>query len=202
MNNIYDVSMDGIGKIVGGNYKDVSVQGIGTIIGDIKGENISIEGVGSSNGSIDCNSLEVQGTFKCKGNVEALDEIKVSGLLTIKGNCQCRDLYSNGKLDIDELLSADKITLIIEATNKIKEIGGEDVKVIAGSKSIFEGIFYNKKLVSDSIEGDNIILENTECKIVRGHNVTINKGCIIDTVEYSGEILIDKNSKVNNIVEV
>lgn len=202
MDKIYDIKIDGIGKITGGSYKDIRVEGIGTIDGDIKGENIIVEGVGKATGNINCNYLNVEGKFKCRGNIEVTEKIKISGYITISGSCQCREVYSDGKLDIDELLSADKITLIIEATNRIKEIGGEDIRVIAAGKSVFEGIFYTKKLISDSIEGDNIILENTECKIVRGNNVTINRGCSIDIVEYSGKILIDEKSKVKNIIKI
>lgn len=202
MEKIYDASIEGIGKIIGGNYKNVSIEGIGTIQGDIKAEKIEIEGIGTAKGNINCDSFNVSGVLKCLGNVEVIEKTKISGYVTIKGSCQCRELYSDGKLDIDELLSADKVTLIIEATNKIKEIGGEEIKVIGGSKSIFEGIFYSKILVSDFIEGDNITLEKTECKVVRGHNVIINRDCNIDRVEYSGEISIDKRSKVNNIVKI
>lgn len=202
MDQIYDIKIEGVGKIAGGTYKDVRIEGVGTIYGDIKGENIKVEGVGTSKGNITCNNLNVSGKVKCTGNVEVLDKVKISGYVTIQGNCQCGEVYSDGKLDVKELLSADKITLIIEATNKIKEIGGEDITILAGGKSIFEGIFYNKKLVSDSIEGDNITLENTECRTVRGHNVKINRGCNIDRLEYSGEVVIDKNSKVNNVVKI
>lgn len=202
MDNIYDISIEGIGNVGGGCYKDIKVEGIGTILGDVKGEKISVEGVAKAEGFIKCNDLNVEGKLRCKGTVEVSDRARITGYMSISGDLQCREVFSDGKLCVSNLLSADKVFLSLCSKNKIKEIGGEEITVISERKSIFQGILYSNKLESYSIEGDRIVLENTECTIVRGHNVTINRGCNIESVEYTGEIFVDDRSQVKNIVKL
>lgn len=197
-----DIKMEGIGQITGGSYNNIKIEGISTIMGDIKGVRMVIEGVAKARGSIRLNSLNIEGKFNCQGNIDVSQRVNVSGYISIDGNCQCGELFSDGKIMVRGLLSADKIVLEITASNEIKEIGGEEIRVTEGKKSIFQGLFYTNKLVSNSIEGDNIYLENTECSIVRGRNIKINKGCTIDRVEYSGEISIDNRSTVKNLVKI
>jgi hypothetical protein len=53
---------------------------------------------------------------------------------------------------------------------------------------------------SDLIEGDDIDLRFSQVKLVRGHNVTIGKGCRIDKVEYTGSLNIIDNGVVKEEV--
>jgi cytoskeletal protein CcmA (bactofilin family) len=48
----------------------------------------------------------------------------------------------------------------------------------------------------DTIEGDEIYLENTKADIVRGKHVTIGHGCRIERVEYSEELIIEEDAHV------
>ena len=52
----------------------------------------------------------------------------------------------------------------------------------------------------DGLEGDEIELENTDANIVRGINVRILKGCTINKIEYTGEVEVDKDSMVKELV--
>jgi cytoskeletal protein CcmA (bactofilin family) len=45
-------------------------------------------------------------------------------------------------------------------------------------------------LEADTIEGDEIFLENTKARVVRGKKVQIGEGCEIETVEYSESVEI------------
>ncbi|MNR67595.1 hypothetical protein D3C85_1916860 [compost metagenome] len=45
------------------------------------------------------------------------------------------------------------------------------------------------------IEGDDIYLENTRAKVVRGNQVVIGPGCEIDLVEY--KVLLEKKKGAN-----
>ena len=42
-----------------------------------------------------------------------------------------------------------------------------------------------KRLTAETIEGDVVWLENTTAKVVRGKNVTVGPGCVVDLVEYA-----------------
>ena len=57
-------------------------------------------------------------------------------------------------------------------------------------------LILRRELTTNLIEGDEIYLQNTNAKIVRGINITIGEGCNIGLVEYSGEIIISSESIV------
>ncbi len=55
---------------------------------------------------------------------------------------------------------------------------------------------HEKELTVDVIEGDDVYLENTMAKIVRGNNVTIGSGCKIELVEYKGSFKQDGGAEI------
>ncbi|MBQ1770201.1 MAG: hypothetical protein IIZ99_05765, partial [Turicibacter sp.] len=52
------------------------------------------------------------------------------------------------------------------------------------------------RLIANEIEGDDLELMLTEAKVVRGDCVKIGPGSIIDVLEYSSVVEIDKTAKV------
>ncbi len=137
------------------------------------------------------NYIEILGDMKISKNIY-FDNLKVLGKTEIKGNCEGNYFYNKGEVRIDGLLSADKIEIVPKRSSIIEEIGGSEIIIKkAGYIDILGG-----KVTSKLIEGDNIILENTICNIVRGHDINILSGCSIDKIEYTGKLTIDKKSKV------
>ena len=202
MSRIYDINLEGIGKINGGHYKDIKISGIGTILNDITCEKVLLEGVCKVNGNINCTDISIEGTFNSNGKVEAHEKILVKGHIKLGESIQSREVSISGKFEINGLLSGDEIKILFIGKNRVKEIGGEVITVLQEKKSFLNGTILPNKLVSDSIEGDIIVLENTECNIVRGQNITIKSGCKINRIEYTGEIEIDKNSKVESVIKL
>lgn len=202
MKELYDVKLEGIGKVNGGNYKNIKISGMGGILGDINGEIVTIEGTCKADGSIKCININVEGILEVAGSIEVNDKIYISGVTKIEGDFQGREAHINGKIDVKGLFSADKINILLVGKNKIKEIGGEVISVLEERRSFINGIIIPNRLISDSIEGDVITLENTVCEMVRGHNVTIKGGCKIENIEYTGDITIDVKSKVENVTKV
>ena len=135
--------------------------------------------------------IKIMGSINLDKNIY-FDIINVLGEIKIIGNCEGNYFYSKGIAKIKGLLSAEKIEIVPKEISEIEEIGGSEM-IIRKSRgiSILKG-----KVISKLIEGDNIILENTNCNIVRGHDINILSGCTIDKIEYTGELTIDKNSKV------
>lgn len=202
MNKLHDISLDGIGKINGGEYKDIKISGVGTILNNITCENITLEGVSKVNGNINCNNISIEGTFNSSGSIEANEKVNISGYLKLGENIQGSEVNIDGKIEVKGLLSGDKIKILFIGKNKVKEIGGEEITVFPAKKSFINGTLLPNKLVSDSIEGDIIILENTECDIVRGKKVTIKSGCKIKKVEYTDEIYVDEKANVENVIKL
>lgn len=202
MNKLHDINLDGIGSINGGNYRNIKMTGVGTILNDITCESIIFEGVSKVTGNIKCRDAAIEGTFNCRGSIEANDVIKINGYSKIDENIQGREVNIDGQLEVKGLLSGDKIKILFLGRNKIREIGGEEIIILQEKKSLVAGLIRPNKLISDSIEGDTIILENTDCDIVRGKNVTIKGVCKIRKIEYEEEIHIDERSNVESIVKI
>lgn len=80
-----------------------------------------------------------------------------------------------------------------------EELGriGEEVE-----RAVGEGLGYafgwerSGYLEADSIEGDEIFLENTKARVVRGKKIQIGEGCEIETVEYSESVEIAPGAQV------
>jgi hypothetical protein len=51
---------------------------------------------------------------------------------------------------------------------------------------------------ADTIEGDEIFLENTHARIVRGKKITIGEGCEIEMVEYSESLEVSPKARVKH----
>jgi hypothetical protein len=138
------------------------------------------------------NKIKVLGEANFEKNL-SFEELSVLGELRVYNNCEGNSFNSRGLLKIDGLLSAENIIINPHhAISTINEIGGS--KIIIKKKGLFS--FKESIVISNLIEGDYIELENTQCKIVRGHDVKILGNCKIDKVEYTGTLTIDKNSIV------
>lgn len=181
----------------------IKISGSGSFNSSVKSKELCVSGDGSFQGDIKAEIIKISGDSNIKGNV-SFSNMKICGGVEIQGNCEGNEFIGRGAGTIGGLLSADKIDLKVADTWKIKEIGGEEIKVTKENikKFLFlTFVFRNKgKLVCDSIEGDNINLEYTECNIVRGHNIIIGEGCSIKKIEYSGNLTIDEKSTVGEKV--
>lgn len=202
MGSLYDVNVEGIGKVGGGRYKDVNVEGITTILDSIDAENIAAEGTLKVNGNITCTNISCEGMAVFNGSIDAKEHIEFEGVIKVCGNVQGKSIDVEGVLNMDGLLSADSISFEVSRSCNISEIGGSNVKIENNSFHKI-GLFKRKvKVNCKVIEGDNIYLENVECDVVRGKNITIGPGCIIDKIEYSMNIDIDKSSTVMNSIRL
>lgn len=202
MNKLHDINLEGMGKVNGGRYKDIKISGIGTILDDVICEEFCSEGICKIKGKIKCNNISVEGTFNSYGIVEADDKVSIKGQINSKENIQGQEVNIEGKIKTYGLLSGDKIKVVFMGRSYVKEIGGEEISISQNNKSFVNRIIMPNKLTSEFIEGDTIELENTECEIVRGKNITIKSGCSIKKIEYTGEIIIDENSSVEEVIKL
>ncbi len=188
-----NLNLSGIGSAAGGTYDDVLVQGIGKIHGDIDCVRCKLEGVASVFGNIKAQDVHIQGKAKVEGGVAA-DEVKIEGDVFVGGNCEAESFDAAGGFTVDGLVSADQVSIRLYGPAKIREIGGETIRVMKGHGF---GLFSRfKKLSTESVEGDDVYLEYTKAKVVRGNRVHIGPGCEIDLVEYRGEFRQDEDARV------
>ena len=180
------IKIDGKAKSLGKiKCEELKVDGYFTSYDDINiNTNCVVNGYQEVKGSIKGKYLELNGRLSTEKEIN-FDKVKVNGELITSGDCQCGEFYLDGKANILGLLSGDNLELNISRVNEIKEIGGEKLSV-KRSESSFTFLFFSKerkgKLICNEIEADEIYLEHTECKVVRGRDIEIGDGCIIDTV--------------------
>ncbi|MBE6051649.1 MAG: polymer-forming cytoskeletal protein [Clostridium sp.] len=202
MESLYDVKVEGIGKVKGGIYKNINLEGISNILDNVEANDIHAEGTLKVNGSISCENISCEGMGKFKGNVEVRNHISFEGIMQVLGNIQAKTILVEGVMNSNGLINADAVSMEISRSCNLNEIGGSSIKI--SSNSFHKRFWINRKVKISCkiIEGDNIYLDNVNCDVVRGKNITIGKGCNIANIECSGNLDINKESKVINIVRV
>jgi hypothetical protein len=131
-----------------------------------------------------------------------------------EGVLECDRLYSFDLLDM-EGVSADYIYIHPYAESKLQQVMGSDIVITEVfpaddifttiPKSVNIGLYKRVAegpagiLELESIEGDNICIDHVKAKIVSGDNITIGDYCIIDRVEYKGNIQVSTNASVKEL---
>jgi cytoskeletal protein CcmA (bactofilin family) len=191
---------NGNGTVYGNvKAKTVEINGSTDIKGSLQAESILIKGGSRIHGDVRFQKLKIEGYFSSDGGLKG-EQVKLNGKMWTNGDCEAESFEADGQFKISGLLNADSIDIKLYGESKAKEIGGETVKVkqkIFGIHKVLKNVF-PVKLVVDTIEGDDIDLESTKAKIVRGNNVRIDSGCDIDLVEYTNDLQQDKKAKVND----
>lgn len=217
---IFDkVSIRGEGTVYGDLESDVvNIYGQGTFRDNVSVGTMKVMGQTDVNGSLNADLLKVYGQLdvskasnikhlKVRGEVDFNhhlngEHVDNKGSLKVNGNVTCDQFLSKGECKIDGLLSAEEINLkLLFTTSRITEIGGGKVSV---NKHNFPyGFSFRAKkahLVTTVVEADDIYLEYTTAKVVRGNNVKIGPGCDIDLVEYRDSIRVSPGSTVRSEV--
>ncbi|WP_105617031.1 hypothetical protein [Vallitalea okinawensis] len=190
-----------------------SLFGTQTVDGNMKAKSVKVRGTDRVKGTLDCEEIHIAGTgiyskirgikkIDTKGVIkiqESLEcnQLEVRGVLEAKEEIAAEKVMLNGSFHVDGLLTGDVIDITLKDKSYAREIGGQTIKVES------KGTLVNKgHLNTESIEGDNIQLESTEAKLVRGKNVIIGSGCVIERVEYKSSVNISSKAKVNEVVQV
>lgn len=179
--------------------KIVGISGSTKIEGNLETEQITVSGSSHILGNVIAKKVKISGSSEIGGNLHA-EDIQISGSTSINGDCEAENFYAKGSFNIGGLLNAGNIEIEMYGRCRVKEIGGESIKVKLGTAHLFSrmiNFFSNaERLVTGVIEGDDIYLENTDAKMVRGNNVTIGPNCNIETVEYRNKVNINENSEI------
>lgn len=212
-----DLIIDGFGSAHGGLFYNMKINGHGTVTGDIdciqftcngiakikgnlKAKNAKVSGVATILGNVEADEIKILGKTDLIGNLEA-EEIKIEGDVAANGNCEAEHFVNKGRFKFEGQLNADMIDITFYGHCQANEMYGKNILVKRGHKNIH---FLNQildtfrsRLSIDTIEGNDIYLEYTHAKEVRGTNVTIGPECEIDYVEYEDTYTEAENTKVN-----
>jgi len=184
--------------------QSLSIQGMSNIAGKLEAARIHIEGTIKIGGRVAFATMNVQGTIQSKRSMNG-EEIRLEGLLKTGGDCEAERFIARGGFKIAGLLNAGQIDIRLFGGSSAQEIGGETIEIRREAQGnflhrLFSYIYhsFSNTLNVDTIEGDDIYLEYTRARTVRGNNVTIGPGCRIDKVEYKNKFHRDSKARVGS----
>ncbi|KYD07463.1 polymer-forming cytoskeletal protein [Saccharococcus caldoxylosilyticus] len=181
--------------------KAAHISGKARITGSLKTEHVKIHGSARMGGDVQCKQFDCHGSANVGGNLSA-DEVHIHGEAAIKGGCDAEQFKARGEFSIGGLLNAETIQIKPFGHCQAKEIGGERIEVKLQGITFLKKLLFHFGLTVESIEGDEIYLEYTSAKAVRGNRVTIGPGCDIEVVEYQDEFQCDPGAKVGTYKKV
>lgn len=167
----------------------------------VKCEEIACTGEIKIDENLACKRLKLQGQMNVKGNISG-ERVTVLGVLDAEGDCEVDELNVNGKVDINGLLNADSITIKVQETSTIQEIGGDRIKIMDKRKASINPFRKISYLETETIEGNTIDINAVKAKVVSGDHITIGEDAEIDRVEYSGTINISPKANVKEVVQI
>ena len=203
------VHASGSAQAMGVESGEIRASGSFRAEGNVKADTIHVSGSGHIDGTVEAGNIHVSGAFYAKGAISA-GEIHTSGSFKTENGVEADKIILAGGASIDGLLNADEINIRLGGNVSIGEIGGEHIYVKKGDHRInltFQFFGLNKRftgnmLKTNSIEGTEVVLENTICPIVRAKNAYIGGGCEIERVEYEETLEIHENATVKEQIKI
>lgn len=189
-----NVNINGIGMVNAGDYDELTINGIGTINGRISCRKLTSYGFTHAEKEVDADVVVTGGYVQFDKKIRSksmnlkeicvfnsdidCEDMKVAGTLTVNGEMNVGDLYVIGSYLKLKDLHADKI--VIEETI----------------------VNYVVKNEVDTIECTSIKADILKCKKLYAKDVILGKDCVVDYLEYSGEINIDSRATVKKMVKI
>ncbi|MCL2866007.1 MAG: hypothetical protein FWE25_10755 [Lachnospiraceae bacterium] len=177
------------------DFKKASILGMAELNGNTVMSKAKITGQCVVNGNAEIEENKLLGSLEIKGDYKG-NSATIKGELAVEGNVEVESFNSSGRFKIDGLLNGEEISINPRfASSFAKEIGGEKI-TICRKAEISLPFTSQGRVETEAIEGNEIYLEYTVAKVVRGTNIEIGPGCEIDLVECSGTYQVDETSVV------
>ncbi|KNF08308.1 hypothetical protein CLPU_8c00730 [Gottschalkia purinilytica] len=190
------------------NVDTFKVYGSSSIEKDIKANEMKIYGDTIIKNNLSVNRLSITGSVSCDKSIKG-ENIDIYGELITDEDLEGENVKVLGAIEVNGLLNAEELLIESYGTSKVKDIGATTISIKENLEmdSLFMKLvrLFKRKtgnLIAETIEGDNIYLEKTTAKIVRGNNIVIGKGCNIELVEYRDSLNITDDAKVDNSKEI
>ena len=187
------------GNIVADRMK---VNGNFNLEGDCRINELTVNGKTEVDGVFECNNVVLRGDMVITKVCQAKD-LKIYGGLSAKADVLGEQMTIEGRIDCKGLLSAEEICLHACENSYCKEIGATKLLVEKPFYHLFWLGFGKKNGLScDLIEADEIKLEYTRAKIVRGKQIQLVKACQVDTLEYSEQYIEGEACEIREVTKV
>jgi len=186
---------------------EVKIAGTQTIEGSLKAKEITSAGSLKVAEDVEAEKFLSRGGFEIGGLLSA-EEIKIElggGKVTEIGGTRIEVRRRGGafwgwrrapRVHIHLERGPEDLSETLESI--FEELGhiGEEVERAVGLGQAFGWSRGSGYLEADTIEGDEIFLENTRARVVRGKKVQIGEGCEIELIEYSESLEIAPGAQV------
>lgn len=179
---------------------EMRISGSAKFSGRVFAEKMSVSGVCKIEEDCEAANLQLSGSMYARKGLRGTNG-SVSGSIYVDGDMEFEQLTISGAAEVSGLMNAESLTIHLGGSCEIGEIGGSEIFVDVPPRhlgflgKLFGGLI-TPTLKCGTIEGERIRLENTTCDTVRGKNVVIGPGCEIGLVEYSDELTVDPDSRV------
>ncbi|MBP1962735.1 hypothetical protein [Paenibacillus aceris] len=178
----------------------MSVVGTCSWTGGVQGNALKISGTVSVSGDAKIGKISGAGTLEARGDLYS-DRLELKGQLVTAGDCEAEEFKIRGMFEVGGLLNAGEMDIKLYRISSAKEIGGEKIRIRRASVLSPYSFFFmpasDAQLTVDVIEGDDIDLEYTKARVVRGNRVTIGAGCEIELVEYKESLQRKKDAVIH-----
>lgn len=184
--------------------KEARIGGICKIGGNCSIDFIEICGQSTIKGNLQADNITLDGKLKCGGKLIECTNFKLSGTIVCEGDLKTSKAVGKGGLVLHKIES-DNIDLTFNKKTTLGEINGKEINLVGSkSKGLISKILSKGGLLVeiDNINGENIVLENIEAKLVKGNNIKIGENCIIQKIEYTGNLEVSSNSKILNKIKL
>ena len=215
-----EVKINGSGRVNGDiQCRGFHANGSSTVEGSLQAELCKVSGSTRIEGGLQADKLVVSGSMKAAGGFRgkdarvdgdakfagpvAAEKVVVHGGMKVEGNLEAEEFRCRGNFHVEGLLNAETVDVVLAGSSEAREIGGGLIRVkrplLANSIGKFvKGLLgVEDHLTTDIIEGDELELEATRARIVRGNRITIGPDCEIGLLEYKSELNRNPNSKIN-----
>lgn len=183
------------------------VSGKLTTEGFIEANELHVSGMCYSD-RLNVKESRISGITTVKNAISA-HQLKVSGVLNAAKMIEAEHLKVTGRLNCEGLINAERVELEAKSGSTFEEIGASEVKIIRYESghpingvltsvinSFTEAFGVNKRVMGKQIEADQIYVESATIQKISGHDIVIGPDCVIDEVEYTGTLVVDKKSTV------
>lgn len=208
--------------------KNFFCSGSAKLNGELRCEGkISASGSFHAKKNISAGEIFASGSVKVDGDCKVKEKLSVSGSCAFAGDIKCNVLKASGrisaknvevenadiegKINAEGLINAEQVKIEFESGGSAENIGGGRIIIFprTHSKPIARLPLISKIIagancftVKDSIEGDEIALENVTAEKVSGRVVAIGAGCRISSVKYGETIEISPDAEVGTYEKI
>lgn len=195
---------------------DLRVSGACAFEENVCADHISISGALKVAGDIFANkTVNVAGGLRCAGTVRC-ERLVSAGSMDIGTEIAAEEVRIAGHLRCKGLLNAERVDICLDGgmnASQVGSIGGSEIKIYYKTRtspdsrrmpllSKFLGGVGGHLHIDELIEGDIVALEGVYSPKVVGRVVAIGEGCEIGLLQYTEEIELHPNAKVEKCEKI